>query len=252
MPKICSVEGCGRAAKGQRLCLKHYKRARRNGEIQLLPHHRGCSIEGCTNNHYANGLCSRHYQRGRADFIAHVEDLPGEIWKDIEGFEGIYKISNLGRVKSLARVVQRKNNSVFRMDEHLVRPCECANGYLSVTLYKDGQHYALKIHRLVCQAFHGRPLGERNEVNHIDGDKANNVADNLEWCTHSENQKHSVRVLGHNMQPVICVETGEKYHCMSDASMAVGLSSDGVSDVIRGRRKTAGGYHWKRLDKYGP
>ena len=107
-----------------------------------------------------------------------------ELWKSIEGLEGLYEISNLGRVKSLAR----KAGNVFRK-ERLLIPREDAGGYLSVSI---GLTYAYKnrrIHRLVAEAFLSNPE-KLPQVNHIDEDKHHNFVDNLEWVTAQQNMTH--------------------------------------------------------------
>ena len=103
-----------------------------------------------------------------------------EIWKDIEGYEGLYQVSNLGRVQSLygkGRILKQSNSTV----------------YPHVSLSKNGQSTTFSVHRLVGLAFVPNPEN-KPEINHKDGDKNNNVASNLEWITASENQKHSVSI----------------------------------------------------------
>lgn len=114
-----------------------------------------------------------------------------EIWKDITGFEGLYQISNLGRVKSVQRKVMAKGSekTVF---ERIRTPIN-THGYLYCDLWKDGTGYRFAVHRLVASAFHDNPKN-LPQVNHIDGNKANNRADNLEWCDQSENNLHAFRL----------------------------------------------------------
>lgn len=107
-----------------------------------------------------------------------------EIWKDIEGYEGRYQISNLGRVKSFAR----KKPAIMTLKTNW-------DGYKRIGLRPAGsrsQHF-FAVHRLVAEAFMPYPGSDFVEINHIDGDKANNVVDNLEWVTKSENAKHAFR-----------------------------------------------------------
>ena len=104
-----------------------------------------------------------------------------EIWKPVKGFEN-YEVSNLGQVKSL--------NYNRTKEAKILRLCKNKDGYLTVTLYKNGKGYAKKVHRLVTAAFIPNPEG-KTEVNHIDGNKTNNRVENLEWATHSENMHHA-------------------------------------------------------------
>lgn len=102
-----------------------------------------------------------------------------ENWKDIKGYEGLYQISNLGRVRSARGIL---------------KPQKRQHGYLGIMLYGKGGHATrgfkhCSIHRLVAEAFIPNPYGY-SEVNHIDEDKTNNRADNLEWVSHQQNCVH--------------------------------------------------------------
>lgn len=116
-----------------------------------------------------------------------------EIWKDIEGYEGLYQVSNLGRVKSLSRVVVRSSTRKYISNEKLLKLCSDKAGYMIVCLSKEGTHQTLKVHRLVANAFIPNP-NEKKEVNHINGIKWDNRLENLEWNTTSENQKHAYSI----------------------------------------------------------
>lgn len=107
-----------------------------------------------------------------------------EIWKDIEGYEGLYQVSNLGRVKSLPRNTnnQYKNGLVKK---NIVR----GKGYYYVNLYNKSTKL-FTIHKLVAEAFIPNP-NNLPCVNHIDGNKLNNKIDNLEWCSYSNNEIHA-------------------------------------------------------------
>ena len=119
-----------------------------------------------------------------------------EEWRDIRGYEGIYKISNLGRVKRLAYEIQnpspRANGSMLKFKEHLLTPRRITHGYLSVALYKKGTRKDYKLHRLVAEAFIPNPEN-KPEINHKDENKANNEVINLEWCTHKYNSNYGTR-----------------------------------------------------------
>lgn len=108
-------------------------------------------------------------------------NLPYEIWKDIKGYEGLYQVSNWGRVKSLKYGKER-----------ILKPQKDRGGYLRIGLYKDRKFKLTKIHRLVAEAFLENP-DNLPEVNHRDENKKNNRVENLEWCTHLYNQNYGTR-----------------------------------------------------------
>jgi hypothetical protein len=101
----------------------------------------------------------------------------GEIWKDIEGYEGLYQVSNLGRIKSL----KRKRIRILKLFHD-------KGGYIWVSLRKDNIGHRMYVHHLVAFAFIS---GLSKEINHKDGDKSNNNANNLEWSNRSKNMKHA-------------------------------------------------------------
>ena len=108
-----------------------------------------------------------------------------EIWKDVVGYEGLYKVSNLGRVKSLQRKGTALNDRILKYSFDI-------DGYRQVILSKDNKRKCVKIHRLVGLAF----LCNENNlpcINHKDENKENNSVENLEWCTNLENIKHSIK-----------------------------------------------------------
>ena len=115
-----------------------------------------------------------------------------ENWKDIEGYEGRYMVSDLGRVKSL----HQEYYGGWRNKQLIVRPERIMGtpsnnwGYSNVRLSKDGKAKTMKVHRLVGLAFIPNPNNKRT-INHEDGNKSNNNVLNLSWCTHSENTQHA-------------------------------------------------------------
>lgn len=116
-----------------------------------------------------------------------------EMWKPIIGYEGLYEVSNMGRVRSLTRISNFRDRS-GRINERVIkgrtmRPQRQKSGYLHVGLSKDGNVTQYRVHRLVAAAFVDNPEG-LYEVNHIDEDKTNNRADNLEWCDHKYNNNY--------------------------------------------------------------
>ena len=105
-----------------------------------------------------------------------------EIWKDIQGYEGLYRVSNLGRVKSF-----------HKAKEHILSPGKDKDGYFQVQLYKNGINKMRKVHRLVAQAFISNP-NNLPQINHKDENKQNNNVDNLEWCTNEYNHNYGTAV----------------------------------------------------------
>ena len=113
-----------------------------------------------------------------------------EIWKDIQGYEGFYQISNLGRVKSLERIVHKNNGVIQTRKERIMAERVSTDGYYIAKLTLDGYSKSIAIHRLVAIHFIPNP-DNLPEVNHKDFDRTNNRVDNLEWCTHLENIRYS-------------------------------------------------------------
>jgi len=106
-----------------------------------------------------------------------------EIWKDIVGFEGRYQVSSLGRLKSL------QGNSPSKRKEKILK-LSLKNGYYKTLLWKNSKATTILVHRIVAFAFLDNPDGKPN-INHKDGNRANNTVENLEWCTQKENIYHS-------------------------------------------------------------
>lgn len=159
-------------------------------------------------------------------------------WISVDGYER-YSINEYGIVK---------NNETGM----ILLPTKNKAGYLTVCLYNEVKK-TVRIHRLVAQAFIPNPEN-KPFINHKNGIKTDNRVCNLEWVTSSENNLHKCRVLGkkstNEPNPKIavrCVETGETFKSMSDASKKYKTQPIHISECCRGKRKTAGGLHWMPL-----
>ena len=181
-----------------------------------------------------------------------------EIWKDVENYEGLYQVSNLGRIKSLERdVFNYRGTLINHMEEKILVPVLNNNGYLYVKLCKNGKGKLMLVHRLVAEAFLPNPEN-KSQVNHKDEVKNNNAVENLEWCTASYNNNYGTRnvrmiqnrrsyKLGNHPQakPVFCVELNKIFDCAISAQEELGIDRSCVGKACRGERNTAGGFHWK-------
>jgi len=151
-----------------------------------------------------------------------------EIWKSIIGYEGYYKVSNIGNVRSLDRVIINSKGISFRKKGKNIAKTDNGHGYKIASLSKDGRKN-MYVHRLVAIHF----LDNKDnhiEVNHIDGNKSNNMAQNLEWCDRSKNMKHAYSTglnasLGNkfNAIKVINNSSGEIFGCIKQAADFYGL-----------------------------
>lgn len=119
-------------------------------------------------------------------------DNQTEKWEPVFGFEGLYEVSNKGRVKSLKRFNPKSGKHGMWYPEKILKARSDKDGYQTVCLTKDGKGKPHKVHRVVLSSFDKQMLDL--QVNHIDGNKENNNLDNLEWVTCSENIKHAWRI----------------------------------------------------------
>lgn len=157
-----------------------------------------------------------------------------EKWRDVIGYEGIYKVSNFGRVKNRRGIKSQQDNG---------------KGYMMVHLSKNAKLRWCLVHRLVAQAFIDNP-DNKATVNHKDGNRANNNVNNLEWASYSENNLHSYQCNGKKparAKAIYCVETGEVYSSSYEASRRTGFVQTSINRCVNGRQKTVRGTHWNLL-----
>ena len=161
-----------------------------------------------------------------------------EKWKPIVGYEGLYEVSNMGRVRSLDHVdrLGRVIKGKLRKEQ------KSSNGYRQVCLSKNGQHKIALIHRLVASAFIDNPK-RLPEVNHIDENKTNNIASNLEWCTRKYNNQYGTKPMRGERHPMAklsakqVAEIREKRKSgilLKDIALDYGISTSHACGITRG------------------
>ena len=159
-----------------------------------------------------------------------------ETWKSIAGYEGLYEVSDQGRVKSL-----KYGN------EKILKPGKDIYGYLHVVLYKDGHTKQLLVHRLVAESFIPNP-NNLDTVNHKDEVKTNNVASNLEWMSREDNVAYSRPQWAKRSVQMFDKSTGEllaTFPSTREAERVTGINQGNISKCCNGKLKSAGGYVWK-------
>ena len=165
-----------------------------------------------------------------------------EIWKDIEGYEGLYQVSNMGNVRSL-NYNQTREIKVLKPSNN--------RGYKLVVLSKNGKSKTYQVHRLVALHFIPNP-NSLSIINHKNEDKTNNCVDNLEWCSQEYNINYGNRnkkVRYKLSKPIIQLtpnnEIVKKWDGLTVIKQELGFSVGNISECANGKRKTAYGYIWK-------
>ncbi len=170
-----------------------------------------------------------------------------EEWKPIKGYEGLYEVSNTGKIKSFyfgkTRILSPRKNPL---------------GYLHLVLYKDKVKKDLRVHRLVASAFIPNP-NNKPEVNHIDGDKENNNVDNLEWATRKENINHSIKTglcderIKKRSCPVIAFDMDGnfvgKFSSQTMAAKCLGINNKYISEALCEKSGVVCGYRFERINR---
>ena len=163
-----------------------------------------------------------------------------EEWRDIKGYEGLYQVSNLGRVKSLNYNRTRK--------EKILKPAKNKVGYLQVVLYKNKNDKHYTIHQLVAKTFLENPYNFK-EINHKDENPLNNESSNLEWCDRKYNINYGNRTIKASKKINQYDLEGnfiKQWNSIKEATKTLNINN--LSACCSGNRKTAGGYVWKYKD----
>lgn len=186
-----------------------------------------------------------------------------EIWKDISDYKGYYQVSNFGNVKSMERIVERKNNGTgnLPLKSRILSPTTYPKGYKKVTLRKNNISKSFFIHRLVAEAFIPNP-NNYPYVNHKDENPSNNHSDNLEWCTNEYNMSYGT--LGHRISLAKSKQVFQfdlsgnllnVFYGVNEASRITNISSSSITNCCNETSKSAGGFLWSfsqkmKLPKY--
>lgn len=159
----------------------------------------------------------------------------GEIWKDIRGYEGLYQVSDLGRV--------RRGNKLLHLNTNTY-------GYKHITLCKNNVPKTVVVHKLVADAFIENPQS-KPQINHKDGNKENNTVANLEWVTQGDNNRHAIKTKLRKARKILLVDGEDNTIREFNNRMEINdfLGRDVCQDLItrccNGQRKTAYGYIWR-------
>jgi hypothetical protein len=219
---------CARAAEFLRAALTQQERTKPAAWIDNSGHPRHISyVQSATERRLYGPL------RPLYEVAPKQEQSEPVAWMDVVGFEGKYQVSNQGEI------VNTKTGSTLSLES------VAGDGYVKATLWKDGARTQTYVHRVVAEAFLGPSNGR--EVNHKNGDKKDNRAANLEWCSRAENMNHSYYVLGKRVRAVVATntQTGEQrtYPSVEEAVRA-GFDSSKIYGCLRGERKSHAGYFW--------
>ena len=159
-----------------------------------------------------------------------------EQWKEIEGYEGLYWISNQGRVKN-------KNNLIIKS--------QISNtGYDRVGLFKNGKYGHFSIHRLVALAFIPNSDPEKTQVNHKDENKLNNIVSNLEWCTAKYNTNYGTRT-ERASKKIKCIELDIIFKSVREAAKQLNLNENSIANAANPNQywvNSCGHYHWQYIE----
>ena len=179
-----------------------------------------------------------------------------EEWQSVVGYEGYYEVSNLGRVRSISRQA-----GIVHIKGRILKQFDSKNGYLCVCLSKEGCSTTISVHRLVATAFVANPE-EKATVNHINEDKHDNRASNLEWLTLQENihygtraKKQRISIIKSKGIPVLQIASDghtalAKYDSLTLAAEAVGTRATDILDAIKNRYQCKG-FYWRKINSIG-
>lgn len=172
-----------------------------------------------------------------------------EIWKDIKDYEGLYQVSNLGRIKSLDRIIKSgvSNSGYSKINGKILKQKLGKDGYLSVQLWKKGKGKWFIAHRLIAIAFIPNPQN-KPYIDHINTIRNDNRIENLRWATREENDHNPITLknrIGKCGIKIKCLNTGEVFVSSGEAGRKLGVSAGNIIGCCKGKRKSAKGYKFE-------
>lgn len=174
-----------------------------------------------------------------------------ERWKDIEGYEGLDQVSTFGRIKHLSKTVPSGKGGYHHYTERITKGYPVAEGYLRVTLSKNGKQVSKRVNRLVALAFIPNP-DNKKEVNHKNGKKWDNRAWMLEWNTPKENSTHARKTglyKGKPKKPILQFDLKgnliKEWDCGLNAGRKLKIARSGICLALKGKLKIFRGFIWK-------
>lgn len=198
----------------------------------------------------------------KIDFEGATKTLQGEEWKDVTGYEGIYKVSNLGRVKRLKRRFDDGRKSIMR--ERILLASKDKDGYFSVALSKNGKSTTMRLHRVVLSAFVPN-VNNLPMVNHINEIRDDNRLENLEWCDAKYNNSYGKAIEKRKVaqqryynksikvhQYTLRGKYVKGFHSIVEASMETGISKTDIQYALKGKMSRAGNFQWIFNDNIPP
>lgn len=180
-----------------------------------------------------------------------------EVWMPIDGLDGLYEVSSLGRVKSLPKIRSVWKGAQYLSKEKYLNAHPSRYGYPTVNLYKDKHFFKrMAVHRLVANAFIPNPENKPH-INHINAVRTDNRIENLEWCTASENIHHTIKLGRHKpvkqndavrsktvLQLNTKKETINEFPSTMEVQRALGFKAPNINHAIK-YKKLSHGYYWR-------